>query len=86
MKKARKYTIYTPDHLADKLEKAYNALMDIDCNLSRLFQCLLDSIIDVVKFILKQGKNFRHYDWYLTIHDKETGQLYSTYTMKGLRR
>ena len=69
-----------------KTEKAYHALTDIDCNLSRLIQCLLDSILDAVGFILKQKKNFRHYNWYLTIHDKETGQLHSTYTMEGLRK
>jgi len=77
MKESRKYTICAPDNLSDKLEKAYYALVDIDCNFSRLLHCLLGSILDVVKFILKQKKNFRHYHWHIAIQDKETGQWYS---------
>ncbi|KKM18723.1 hypothetical protein LCGC14_1662840 [marine sediment metagenome] len=77
MKESRKYTIYTPVSMSVKTEKTYHALTDIDCNLSRLIQCLLDSIMKTVKFILKQKKNFRHYHWHIAIQDKETGQWYS---------
>ncbi len=86
MAKSRKYTVCTPDSMSDKMEKAYYALVEIDCNFSRLLQSLLDSIISVSKFILNQKKNFRHYHWHLIIQDKETGQQYSTCTIKGIKK
>ena len=75
---SRKYTLCAPDNMSDKLEQAYNSLTDIDCNFSRLIQCLLDRILDTVKYISKQKKNFRHYTWHLLILDKDTGQCYTT--------
>ena len=79
MKRARKFTICAPDSFADKIENAYYALTNIDCNFSRFIQSTLNSVIDVSKFIAKQKKNFRHYHWHLLIEDKETGEYYSTF-------
>lgn len=84
MSKARKHTIYVPDSMSDKLEKAYYALLNIDCNLSRLVQCLLVSIVSTAKFIHKHKKNFRHYNWGLIIQDKETDEYHSN--IKGFNK
>jgi len=84
--KSRKYTICAPDILSVKLDAAYDALTNIDCNFSRLLHCILSSIINVAAFIAKQKKNFRHYHWHLIIQDRETGQYYSSSEMKGIRK
>ncbi len=84
MAKARRYTIYVPNSMSSKLENAYDLLVTIDSNLSKLIQCLLNSVIQVTKFIIQQKKNYRHYSWHLIIQDKETGNIYST--LKGIKK
>ena len=75
---AQKYTIYVPDPIAETISNAYYALLNIDSNFSRLLQCLVSSILRTAKFIRKQKKNFRHYEWHIIIQDKETKRWYST--------
>ena len=86
MAKSRKHTLCVPDSMAKDIEKAYNALVDIDCNFSRLLQCLLGSIGDIAIFILKQKKNFRHYHWHIVIQDKDTNECYGLYKLKSMKR
>lgn len=77
--KEEKYNvIYWPSPLLELKRKAYDLLLEIDCNYSRLLQSLLYSIITICKFIIKQKKNFRHYEWQFIIKDRKTGLWHST--------
>jgi len=76
MSKARKFTLCTPDKMADALDKAYDKLTNIDCNFSRLIQSILGSIIGIATLISKQGLNYRHYNWELIIRNKKTKICY----------
>ena len=78
-------TICFPESLVEKSDEAYDKLLEIDCNFSRLLQNLLDSIIAVAKIVLKQKKNFRHFRWEIIIQDKETKIWFSRYGL-GLNR
>lgn len=78
MNESHKYTIYVPAKLSEKTVRTYNILMDIDCNFSRFFQSILNSLIIVAKYINKHKSNFRHYHWYIIIQDKKTGQYFSS--------
>ena len=80
------HNIYVPKSSTAKLEKARHSLYNIDCNLSRLLVVLLDSIISIVKLILKQNKNFRHYHWSITIKDKKTGETFNSQNIKKRKR
>lgn len=74
-----KHTIYIPEKLKKETKDAYDVLLNIDSNFSKLIQCILYSIIKTAKYIVLQKKNFRHYEWHLIIHDRETNQYFSTY-------
>lgn len=82
MSPTRKHTLCVPKNMSDKLDKTYNALLEIDCNFSKIIQCLLDSILNAARFIIRQRKNFRHYHWHIVIQDKETKQYYSEYPIE----
>lgn len=89
--KEEKYNvIYWPAPMLEQKQTAYDLLLEIDCNWSRLLQSLLGSVIHICKYILSQDLNFRHYKWELLIQHRKTGECHSslpagTYKFNKLR-
>ena len=69
-------TIYWPQVIKEAKDTTLNVLQAIDCNLSKLLHALLYSIFLVSLHVDKNNKNYRHYDWYIVVVDKETGEQY----------
>ncbi len=81
LNKERQYSsIYFPEGLVKEREQTWDALQNIDCNFSKIIQIFLWQLKGLSRFIIKQNKNFRHYEWILVIRDKRSEE---TYTCKG---
>ena len=81
--KQKQYSaIYFPEEMIDSREKTWFALQRIDCNFSRVIQAILHQLRRLACLILSKDKNFRHFNWYLIIEDKQDGKIYSTFTPK----
>ena len=69
--------LYFPEHMVQEKKKTYWALLDIDCNFSKLICALLPSIRAVAEMIKAKDLNFLHYEFKLiakrkkVTHDKE---------------
>ncbi len=74
-KEKQYHMLYFPEDMVKDQEKSYNLLLDIDSNLSKLFQLILQDVINVCQRIKKRGKNWRHYTWHLVCIDKETHEI-----------
>ncbi|MBW8002641.1 MAG: hypothetical protein FVQ80_11570 [Planctomycetes bacterium] len=74
-KEKQYHMLYFPEDMTEEMEKAYNLSLDIDSNFSKLFQLILDNIINICERIKKRGKNWRHYTWHLVCIDKETHEV-----------
>lgn len=64
--------LYFPEDMLEEKTKAYNLLLDIDCNFSRLIQQLLPEIIRVAGDIEALEESFRDYEWQLCVKKKGT--------------
>ena len=76
--------LYFPLDMVEEKKKAYWALLDIDCNFSKLLRLLLTSIKLIADKIKKAEKNYRHYDWEIVIKEKKVsdGKEKSKHTTK----
>lgn len=75
--KERQYKgMYVPEHLIEEREKSYWKLLDIDCNFSKLLCLLFVQIRELANYIYEEGKNYRHFNWRLTLEDPKTGEIF----------
>lgn len=62
--KVRQYRmLYFSAKFMELAQETYFALLDIDCNYSKLICELLSSILSETIKITKKGKSYRHYNW-----------------------
>ena len=59
--------LYFPEEMMEEKEKTYFALLDINCNFSKLIQVLLPQIKEIALAMFKRGENYLEYEWKLTV-------------------
>ncbi len=63
--------LYFPEAMIEDKQRAYDALLDIDANFSKLIQLLLPDIIAIGELMAKDEANYRDYVWELRATRKD---------------
>jgi len=79
-------TVYWPKSLSRIKDMVSELLAWIDCNYSKLLHELLLSILTASSVVRSKSKNYRHFEWFIQIRDKETGEVYDCYDKEAVGR